>query len=1117
MKKHIPYLYFIIPIVLFFLILTVLILFQLPPSPNKQEVQDGHLSLTDKSLITDEGSQLDGVWAFYWEQLLEPKDFASGHTGPVSYVNVPESWGNYEINGRKLGNTGFATYRLVVDLPEQDIELGLLTSGITSAHRLWINGKLVSESGIVGRTLKESSSYKVPALIRMEAGQTQADIIIQVSNYTHRKAGLFGSLTIGEYNQLNQSMKYKLVSESMIIGCMLIMGLYHILLYTLLRKNRESLYFGLICILLAMKNSSDSQYILSELIPGMSGDTFLKIEYLGFLGSSPLALLFCYSIFPNEMSKRLRDIFWIPGLLFTLFILFTPAQVYTKFALFMQAYAILIGFVIIQYVVRAAMKNVAGARWMLAGTVVFFITVVNDILMNNGMIRTGIYFSYGLLFLILCLSIVVSTRFSNAMKTNERLSSRLLDLDRVKDEFLANTSHELRTPLNGIIGLTQSLLYSMNDRLEDSQRMHLNMIVSSGQRMSFLINDILDYALLKNNDMRLHRTQINLHQLVEVVLTVVKPLITGRDLILHNRIDPHFPPIEADENRMQQILFNLIGNAIKYTPSGYIVIRAQVVQGDVEIQVEDTGIGIPEDKFAIIFNPFEKLESIDNTGTGLGLKITKQLVELHGGVIKVQSKVNQGSLFSFTVGQHKKKNASSALPDKQNNEFIQNGVNTFSSVTEVKIASSHHVNVEVSSEKESELQPYHVLIVDDEPVNLQVVIQQLAPLACVFEIANSGTEALARLNELQDIDLVITDMMMVGMSGYELCGLIRERYSLIELPILIMTASNRDDTITACFAAGANDYISKPIGRNELISRVRTLLLLKRSAQELSLNAQELAELNQQLSELNINLEHRIQDRTVELEQKNKDLGRLELSRRRLLSDISHELRTPMTAIQGYVEAIVSGLVDNEEDQKVYLQMVLVKALGLNRLIHDLFELSRLESGKTEMILIMMSLQELMDTIQDKFRLDITRADLSYEFQVNIPTAQRRDYQVVIDMDRITQVLTNLVFNAIQHTGADGMIRLHCSIEEWESDGDSPGQLTIRVEDTGAGIMEESLPFVFDRFFREKHDRHVVQGSGIGLAIAKEIIQYHDGNIYVESAVGKGSSFYFTLPLYVLD
>lgn len=1114
MKKRIPSLYYMIPLILFVLILTVLLVFRLPPVPEEQEVQGGHLTIPFETEMFAKGRPLDGEWAFYWNQLLEPTDFASGDTGPIHYIAVPGSWEGYGINGDQLNNTGFATYRLIVDIPVEDIELGLITQGITSAHRMWINGKLASESGVVGRTLQESSPYMVPALSRIEAGQSQADIIIQVSNYTQRKAGLFGSLTLGEYSQLDQMMKNKLVSESMIIGCMLIMGLYHILLYVLLRKNRDSLYFGLICILLAMKNSAHSQYVLAELFPGLSDNILLKIEYLGFLGSAPLFVLFFYSIFPNQMSERIRNLLWIPGLLFTLFILFTPAQVYTKLASVMQAYAILIGFMMIQYVVRAAFKKLPGARWMLAGNLVFFITVVNDILMNNGVIQTGIYFSYGILFLILCLSIIVSTKFSNAMKTNERLSSRLLDLDRVKDEFLTNTSHELRTPLNGIIGLTQSLLHSMDERLEDNQRLHLNMIVSSGQRMSFLINDILDYALLKNKDVQLNRTQINLHQLVQVVLTVVKPLITGRDLILHNRIDIHFPPVEADENRMQQILFNLIGNAIKYTPSGHIVIRAQIVQGKVEIQVEDTGIGIPEHKFAMIFNPFEKLESIDNTGTGLGLKITKQLVELHGGEITVQSEVNQGSRFSFTIGQDKSK-ADVVFSDQRADDFMPNGADVLNSAADPKITSTHDLNGEVSSGGRSEGQPYRVLIVDDEPVNLQVVIQQLAPLNCVFEIANSGAEVLARKNELRDIDLVITDMMMVGMSGYELCGWIRERYSLIELPILIMTASNRDDTITACFAAGANDYISKPIGRNELISRVRTLLLLKRSAQELSLNAQQLAELNGQLSELNTNLEHRIQDRTLELEQKNKDLGRLELSRRRLLSDISHELRTPMTAIQGYVEAIVSGLVEHEEDKKTYLKMVLVKALGLNRLIHDLFELSRLESGKSEMIFIMMSLQELIDAIQDKFRLDIAHAGLNYEFELNMTAAQRQDYQVVIDMDRITQVLTNLVFNAIRHTEAEGTIRLHCSIEEW--DGESPGQLTLCVEDTGEGITEESLPFVFDRFFREQHGRHVVQSSGIGLAIAKGIVQHHSGTIYVESTVGQGSSFYFTLPLYVLD
>ncbi|CAM3549436.1 MULTISPECIES: ATP-binding protein [Saccharibacillus] len=1106
MKKRILTRSCIALLVLFFLILAGLMVSRSSSGPNPLAPQGGHLSVPGETEFAADGIALDGSWAFYWNQLLEPADFANGRTGPARYIDVPRSWTGYEIDGQQLGSSGFATYRLVVDIPDKDVELGLITRGITSAHRMWINGKLVEESGTVGRTRAEALPYMVPALTRIEAGQSQADIIIQVSNYTQRKAGLFGSLTLGEYDRLEQQMKNKLVAESMVIGCMLIMGLYHVLLYALLRKNRESLYFGLVCLVLAMKNSGHSQYVLAELIPGLSDNVLLKLEYLGFVGSAPLCVLFCYSIFPNQMSKRMRNALWVPGLLCTLFILFTPAQVYTDLASVMQAYAILVGCAVIWYVIRAALKKLPGARWMLAGGLVFFMTVLNDILTSNGVIHTGIYFSYGILFLILCLSVIVATKFSNAIQTNERLSARLLDLDRVKDEFLANTSHELRTPLNGIIGLTQSMLHSMGDRLDDSQRLHLDMIVSSGQRMSFLINDILDYALLKNKDVQLNRTPINLHQLVQVVLTVVKPLITGRNLILHNRIDPQFPTVYADENRMQQILFNLVGNAIKYTPSGHIVIRAQSVQGEVEIQVEDTGIGIPEHKFAMIFKPFEKLDSIDNTGTGLGLKITKQLVELHGGEIRVQSKVDEGSRFSFTIGQRKNK-APSVFAGRWADDYVPEGAEVQASVTRAAAAAA--------AGDDSDGQPYRVLIVDDEPVNLQVVIQQLASLNCVFEVANSGAEVLERMNELTDIDLVITDMMMVGMSGYELCGWIRERYSLIDLPILIMTASSRDDTIAACFAAGANDYISKPIGRNELVSRVRTLLLLKRSAQELSLNGRQLAELNGQLSELNTNLEHRIQSRTLELEEKNEALGRLELSRRRLLSDISHELRTPMTAIQGYVEAIVSGLVEREEDRKTYLEMVLVKALGLNRLIHDLFELSRLESGKSDMIFMMTSLEEWLDTIQDKFRLDIVQANLNYEFEANVTAAKLRHYQVVIDTDRITQVLTNLVFNAIRHTEAGGTITLRCSIEEWE--GESPGQLTVCVEDTGEGIGEESLPFVFDRFFRERHGRHTVQSSGIGLAIAKGIVQHHSGTISVESTVGQGSSFVFTLPLYVLD
>lgn len=150
----------------------------------------------------------------------------------------------------------------------------------------------------------------------------------------------------------------------------------------------------------------------------------------------------------------------------------------------------------------------------------------------------------------------------------------MIQLDKVKDEFLANTSHELRTPLNGMIGLAQSLLHSLKGQLAAHHEQDLQMIVSSGRRLYYLINDILDYSRLNNDDIRLQRTPVNLQQLVQVVFGVVGPLAVGRQLVLNNKVSQDFPLILADENRLEQILYNLIGNAIKYTHQGEVNVGA---------------------------------------------------------------------------------------------------------------------------------------------------------------------------------------------------------------------------------------------------------------------------------------------------------------------------------------------------------------------------------------------------------------------------------------------------------------------------------------------------------------------------------------------------------------
>jgi two-component system sensor histidine kinase ChiS len=245
---------------------------------------------------------------------------------------------------------------------------------------------------------------------------------------------------------------------------------------------------------------------------------------------------------------------------------------------------------------------------------------------------------------------LAQTRAFNKRLTE--LNDRLQQADQLKDEFLGNTSHELRTPLNGIIGLAESLIDGVAGELSDKAKTNLAMIVGSGKRLSVLVNDILDFSKLKHKDIGLQLKPIGLRELVDVVLTLSGPLVAQKPVQLLNNIDINLSPVMADENRLQQILHNLVGNAIKFTDNGQVEVSAQRLEQHLQITVSDTGIGIDEEKLDRIFESFEQAEggtAREYGGTGLGLAVTKQLVQLHGGEIWVESTPKLGSQFRFTL------------------------------------------------------------------------------------------------------------------------------------------------------------------------------------------------------------------------------------------------------------------------------------------------------------------------------------------------------------------------------------------------------------------------------------------------------------------------------------
>lgn len=415
------------------------------------------------------------------------------------------------------------------------------------------------------------------------------------------------------------------------------------------------------------------------------------------------------------------------------------------------------------------------------------------------------------------------TALQKNLEAQQNLNQKLLQADQLKDQFLANTSHELRTPLHGIIGLSEAML----DRVSDAEvEENLHMIVSSGKRLNSLVNDILDFSKLKNHDIQLMRKAVHLRVLSEIVLRSNEPLTRGKALILDNKIPEDLPPVHADENRLQQILYNLIGNAIKFTEQGQVSIDAKVIDGSaswIEISIQDTGIGIPASKQAQIFQAFEQGDGSSTrqyAGTGLGLSISKQLVELHGGKMWVKSTVGEGSTFYFTMPIAEADEVESVASDPSRESDMVDLIGVENLTGPGNVEQDKEVSIVASQGR------VHILVVDDEPVNQQVIKNHLSQQHYRITQAMNGQEALNLLEQDHSFDLVLLDVMMPRMSGYEVCEKIRERFLPSELPVIMVTAKNQIADLVQGLDTGANDYLAKPFSKDEFLARLKTHLNL---------------------------------------------------------------------------------------------------------------------------------------------------------------------------------------------------------------------------------------------------------------------------------------------------
>ncbi len=454
--------------------------------------------------------------------------------------------------------------------------------------------------------------------------------------------------------------------------------------------------------------------------------------------------------------------------------------------------------------------------------------------------ETGVSVVHYPLELILSIVCFASTWFKDYFTMHAetaKLAFQLQKVNKHKDQFLTNTSHEFKNPLHGIINMSQSVLLREKDLLKNKSIHELETILTVGRRMSLLLNDLLDVASLKEGHPRLHLKSVEIQPIVNGVIDMLQFLVEIKPIKIINEISEDFPQVIADENRIIQIIYNLLHNAIKYTDEGEICIQSKVKGERALIMISDTGIGMDKEFLQHLFEPYEQAADIAmiEGGIGLGLNISKQLVELHGGQLEVSSVLGKGSTFTFslelaTLDQLDKIEGASSTEAKH-------AVSYEMSANYLRKNSLELTDMEISATTDQmelakgRLKRLPILIVDDDPINLQVLQSILSIDQYDVTTATSGKEALDQLSK-KEWNLVISDVMMPRMSGYELTKIIRKRYSLTELPILLLTARSDLKDIQAGFLAGANDYVTKPVEMLELRSRVRALTMIKEVVRE---------------------------------------------------------------------------------------------------------------------------------------------------------------------------------------------------------------------------------------------------------------------------------------------
>jgi len=667
----------------------------------------------------------------------------------------------------------------------------------------------------------------------------------------------------------------------------------------------------------------------------------------------------------------------------------------------------------------------------------------------------------------------------------EKANEDLKELDNAKMRFFSNVSHELRSPLTLILGPLETLLKGQQDH-QDTRPL-LQAMEGNARRLLRQVNTLLDFAKVDAGMLECKYEFDNIGRIVQGLATAARPHLANRkiDLILEGV--ETIPDTTFDPDKVETMAANLLSNAIKFTPDGGRITVRTAEEGEaIWFEVEDTGIGIPEDKLAAVFERFVQVDDKHNRrqeGTGLGLAMVKQLVKLHTGKVTVRSTPGQGTTFRVELP----KGADSRALERRRavgrrHEDQISHARTMALITaaadeksETKketlladvLRSRFGDNRDIVDRVRNSAPPdaAKVLIVEDNPDLRLFIATNLADDYRV-EMAKDGIEGL-ELAKRWVPDLIVSDIMMPRMDGYELTRQVRSDPSLSHVPVILATAKSGGDAVAEGLEVGANDYLAKPFEIRELKARVSAQLRTRRLERNLGERESRLAAIGQ------------------------------------MTSAIVHDLKNPLSSIIGFAELTKQDVLAGKRSEMVTrdLEPVISEANRLSHMIAEVLDFAR--GSASELNLMPTELSVYLETVC----LPMKQKLAAMGIELILRHESGAGLTVNIDNDRMLRVIENLIRNAQEAIWSGGQEPRGKHI--WITTRLDERSVCMRIADDGPGISPEMISTLFDAFATGKKR----SGTGLGLATVRNLVIAHGGGITVEAKGAEGgAAFLLELP-----